>query len=466
MNADAIGAQARAQIRPLARGMGVLGSLFLTLSAETPASSVFVILPGVLQAAGTGALISMAAAGIVALCMALTYAELGSTFPSAGGEYAIVGSVLGPTAGFAVLGVNLANLLLACAVLALGVASYLAPLWPGASPLVVALGALALATGLGVLNIRANAMVTGAFLLVELAALGVVTVLGAAHPARSLSEVLIHPVALQSGGTLAAVGLGGLASGVVVGLFAYDGYGSAIYLAEEVTDVRRKLVRAVLWALAVTTVTEMAALAAVLAGAPDIRALLGGGGEMIAAFTSQAGGAMLGRVVSGGVALAILNAVIALVLMTGRQFYATARDGVWLGPAGRAMAQVHPRFGSPWFANLLSGVLAAGLCLVPMDLLLTLSGSGVTLIYLSLTIACLRHGRARKTAPGWRLPLWPWPPLLALVLLVVFAASSLQENGLSFAVSVGFALIAALYYALILRRRGGWRLAGPSVEAP
>src|SRR3569833_4466983 len=93
----------------------------------------------------------------------------------------------------------------------------------------------------------------------------------------------------------------------------------------------------------------------------------------------------------------------------------------------------------PWFATLLAGVLSAGLCLVPMDLLLTLSGSGVTLIYLSLTVACLRHGRGRKTAPGWRLPLWPWPPLLALVLLLVFAASSLGDSGLRFAVSAGFA---------------------------
>jgi amino acid transporter len=455
-----------APVRPLARGMGVLGSLFLTLSAETPASSVFVILPGVLQAAGTGALISMAAAGVVALCMALTYAELGSTFPSAGGEYAIVGSVLGPTAGFAVLGVNVANLLLSCAVLSLGVASYLAPLWPGISPFAVALAALALATGLGVLNIRANAMVTGAFLLVELAALAVVTVLGAAHPARPLGEMLMHPVALQSAGTLGAVGLGGLASGAVVGLFAYDGYGNAIYLAEEVADVRRRLVRAVLWALAVTTVTEMAALAAVLAGAPDIVGLLGAGDGMIAGFTAHAGGAMLGRLVSGGVALAILNAVIALVLMTGRQLYATARDGVWPAAAGRALAAVHPRFGSPWFATLLGGALSAGLCLVPMNLLLTLSGSGVTLIYLSLALACLLHGTRRKSAPGWRLPLWPGPPLLALVLLLVFAGSSLKDDALSFGVSLACAAVAAAYYALILKRRGGWRLAGPSVEAP
>jgi amino acid transporter len=443
-----------------------MGALFLTLSAETPASSVFVILPGVIEAAGTGALISMLAAGVVALCMALTYAELGSTFPSAGGEYAIVGSVLGPTAGFAVLGVNVVNLLLSCAVLSLGVADYLAPLWPGVSPLAVALAALAIATVLGVVNIRASAVVTGGFLLVELIALAVVTWLGASHPMRPLSGALLHPMTLGAGGGLVPVGLGGLASGVVVALFAYDGYGNAIYLAEEVRDVRRRLVRAVLWALAVTTVAEVAALAAVLVGAPDIPALLGAGDGMIADFTGRVGGVGLGRMISGGVALAIFNAVIALVLMTGRQLYATARDGVWPMAVTRLVTAVHPRFGSPWLATVLGGLLSAGLCLLPMKLLLTLSGSGVTLIYAALSLACLRHGAGRKTAPGWRLPLWPWPPLLALGLLLVFAATSLRDSAVSFAVSMACAAVSAAYYAFVLKRRGGWRLSGPSVEAP
>src|SRR5579859_6192858 len=441
-------------VRPLARDMGVMGALFLTLSAETPASSVFVILPGVIQAAGS-----------VALCMALTYAELGSAFPSAGGEYAIVGSVLGPAAGFAVLGVNLFNMILAATVLALGVADYLAAVWPGVSPLGAALAALAIGTGLGILNIRSSAAVTGAFLAVEFVALGLVTALGAGHAVRPLSALIGQPLKLAaSGHGLEAVGLGGLATGVVVGLFAYDGYGSAIYLAEEVTDVRRKLVRAVLWALAVTAVTEMAALSAVLAGARDLQGLLAAGDGMIADFTSHAGGAALGRAVSAGIALAILNAVIALVLMTGRQFYATARDGVWPGAAGRALTAVHPGTGAPWVATLAAGALSAVFCLVPMKLLLTLSGSSVTLVYIALTLACLLHGKRRAAAPGWKLPLWPAPPLLAIVLLVVFAAASLQDGALSFEVSVACAAAAAAYYQWVLKPRGGWRLAGPSVE--
>jgi amino acid transporter len=453
--------------RPLARGLGLLGVLFLTLSAETPASSVFVIVPGVVQVAGSGALISMAAAGVVALCMALTYAELGSTFPSAGGEYAILGEVLGPTAGFAILGVNLLNLLLSCAALSLGVADYLGALLPGVSPVSVGLAALATATVLGVLNIRASAAVTGAFLAVELATLLFVTAVGAAHPSRPLSELVLHPQAPGAGGGLAGVGAGALAAGVVVALFAYDGYGSAVYLAEELRDVRRKLVRAVLWALAVTMLTEMAALVAVLAGAPDLKALFAAGDAMMSRFVLAAGGPAVGRAINAGVALAILNAVIAIVLMTARQLYATARDGVWPRAAGRLLAQVHPRFGSPWAATLLAGGLSAGLCLLPLQLLLMLSGSGVTLIYIALSLACLLHGpRRRAAAPGWRLPLWPGPPLLALALLVIFAGVSLKDGGPSFAVSLACAAAFALYYALVLKRRGGWKLRGPSVEAP
>jgi len=168
--------------RPLNREMKVAGALLLTLSAVTPAASVFVIIPGIIQQAGTGAFLSLAAAAVVGLAMALVYAELGSAWPLAGGEYAMLGRALGPFVGFVYLGMYTVGSTLAPAVLSLGASAYIAGIWPGAPPVPIAIGIVAFATLLGILNIRTNAKVTGAFLMIEVAALVVLAILGFAHP--------------------------------------------------------------------------------------------------------------------------------------------------------------------------------------------------------------------------------------------------------------------------------------------
>jgi amino acid transporter len=112
---------------PLKRSMRVIGVLLLTLSAVTPASSVFVGVPTVISEAGTGTLVSMLIGALLAVPITCVYAELSSAFPIAGGEYALVGRTLGPAPGFAILGLTVAVNMLAPAVLALGVAENLAP---------------------------------------------------------------------------------------------------------------------------------------------------------------------------------------------------------------------------------------------------------------------------------------------------------------------------------------------------
>ena len=54
-----------ARLATLERSMGLPAALLLTLSAITPASSVFVIIPGAIHAAGTGALLAMLLALVV-----------------------------------------------------------------------------------------------------------------------------------------------------------------------------------------------------------------------------------------------------------------------------------------------------------------------------------------------------------------------------------------------------------------
>jgi len=122
----------------LSRTIGLPGALLLTLSAITPASSVFVILPGAIKVAGSGVLIAMLAAMVVGVCMAFVYAELASAFPHTGGEYVFVARTLGPAPGFMFLGLTVVGAVLSPAVLALGVGQYLAVLLPAVRPAPVA----------------------------------------------------------------------------------------------------------------------------------------------------------------------------------------------------------------------------------------------------------------------------------------------------------------------------------------
>jgi amino acid transporter len=446
--------------------MKLIGALLITLSSLTPASGVFIIMPGILQQAGSGLLLSFTFAGAISLLIAYVYAELCSAFPLTGGEYAIVGRVLGPFPGFIVLGVNLLVLLLNLSVVALGVAPYLAPIWPGLSPSWAAVGVLVITTLSGVLNIRTNALITGAFLALEALALLTLTVLGLLHPARALAPLIFHPVMLApGGGHLQLVGLGALGLAGAASIFANYGYGNAIFLGEETVNAPKQIARAVLLAFVIGFLTQIVPLGAVLTGARDLSVLLGGGDSMISAFVTDRGGLALSNIISLSVALAIVNADIAFTILVARVLFSTGRDRVWPAPVNRALMLIHPRFASPWVATLATGVLAAALCFVPMQTLLVLTGTTIVVVYGSLCLSALVGRRTGRTAHArYKMLFYPWPAVLGLAgLAYVIAANAFdpdlgQPSLIATAVTVA---VSAAYYLLVLRRRGAWVLHAP-----
>src|SRR5437899_12526381 len=100
--------------------LNAFGTLMLVLSAATPASSVFIIMPGVIALAGSGAFLSCAAAAVIGLFMAFVYAELSSAYPTAGGEYTMVGRTLGRFWGFVTLVLMFVTIALVLSIIAHG----------------------------------------------------------------------------------------------------------------------------------------------------------------------------------------------------------------------------------------------------------------------------------------------------------------------------------------------------------
>jgi amino acid transporter len=271
------------------------------------------------------------------------------------------------------------------------------------------------AAGIAILNIRLNAVITGFFLAIELAALAVVTILGLIN-AKNWSS-LLHPVVGNAHGGLTSVPFTAVLALTAVAVFSYNGYANAVNFSEETTGSSRRIARAILWALVITVAAELIPLTAVLVGSPSL-AKLSTSSVPMQYFIEATSNKTVYTIVSLGVVIAILNAVIAIILSYGRIFFSSGRDRAWPGPVNGWMT-LRSQFQSPWFATAVVGVLGAVLCLtVPLNTLVNLTGASLVADYALIAIAALFARPTGATAHSpYKMPLWPLPPILALVSL-------------------------------------------------
>ncbi|RJO70967.1 APC family permease [Nocardia panacis] len=449
----------------LARSLSVRENILITLSAVTPASSVFIISPTVLGAAGGAAVAVFLIAAVAACFVSLCYAELSATYPIAGGEYSWAARLLGKSAGFATFLLTMITGVLIIAVIALGTGAYLGVVWSGLSGKWIGAAVIVVTAGIAMLNIRANAWITGIALSIEILAVTVLAVLGFAHSERGPSA-FVHAQTIDSG-QLSTVSIGALAALVPVALFAYNGYGQAVYYVEETKNAVKSIGKIILICLGVTVAVEVIPVAAVVLGAPNMQDLLGADAPINYLLTTR-GGTIVNEIVSLGIAIAIINGVIAIVLQISRLLFSSARDRSWPGPIDDVLGSVHPTLRTPVAATLVVGVVAAlAAAFVPMKVLITATGAAVVLVYLTVAIAALRLRRGGAVSRGYRMPLWPLPPLIVIAMMLYVVYRTLSDNWEQVAFAVSIMVVGALYYRIYLHPRRGdrWTLPDPVHES-
>jgi amino acid transporter len=270
-------------------------------------------------------------------------------------------------------------------------------------------------------------------------------------------------MALADGLKLAPTALAVMGTAAAGAIYAFNGYGGVVSIAEELHEAPRRVAGVIFWALGLAAVLELAPMLSMLLGAPDLAALMRAPSPA-PFFIGETGGHVLAVVMSLAVAMAIFNANIAVALMGGRQLYSTGRDGVWSTGVNRAVSAIHPRFKSPWIATLTMGAFTLLWCLAPLRVLVIVIAGGTVTIYAGLCLAVLAGRRNGATAHSrFRMPLFPVLPLLALIALlgVVWTSLSDADGRLGFLLSGGVILVSTLLYQLVLRRRGGWAHRGP-----
>ncbi|QUD88387.1 APC family permease [Phenylobacterium montanum] len=445
----------------LHRQLSPFGVLLLTLSCLSPVFSVYGIGSDVLQHTGTGALGLFALGLACAFIWSAVYAELGSAYPYAGGDYVGVGSILGSWAGVATLAIWAATAGPAVAFQVQIISTYTRELVPGLPPSAVTFGSLALCVAVALMAVRTGALITGLFLAIEILAVLALILIGFAHPARGLAALAAHPVAIGSHGIMEPVALGVLALGAISAVYGTVGGNQAIGFGEELRDPHRNMGNVIVVACLIGAFGTALPVIAVLFGARDLTAVLRDPAPM-AAFVNQAAGPWAGRALSAGVALAIFNATIAQIMFGARLYFSLGRDGIFPGPVNRLLAGVHEQSGAPRGATMVVAVFSLLCCFLSSHTLLIFNTGllvyGWSLVCLSVLVGRRRGMTAR---PGyWRAPLGPLAPLLGLVMAGGFTLADLADHdaGRPSLILLGGVVLAAVAWShFALRRRpGGW----------
>ena len=322
----------------LQRRLGTFDAVTIGLGSMIGAG-IFVALAPAAAAAGTGLLVGLAIAAVIAYCNATSSARLAARYPQSGGTYVYGRERLGEFWGYLAGWSFVVGKTASCAAMALTVGYYV---WPGHAH-AVAVAAVVALTALNYTGIEKSALLTRVTVAVVLAVLAAVVVVifgfGDADASR-----LVFGDDVTVGGVLQAAGLL---------FFAFAGYARIATLGEEVRDPARTIPRAIPIALGITLVIY--AVVAVAALSALGAAGLGSATAPLAEAVGAAGFSGFEPVVRAGAAVAALGSLLALILGVSRTTLAMARDRHLPHP----LAAVHPRFGSPHRAELVVGVVVA-----------------------------------------------------------------------------------------------------------
>jgi len=366
----------------LRRSLGVFDAVVIGLGSMIGAG-IFAALGPAAHAAGSGLLLGLALAAVVAYCNATSSARLAALYPASGGTYVYGRERLGDFWGYLAGWGFVVGKTASCAAMALTVGSYA---WPSQAH-AVAVAAVVALTAVNYVGVQKSAWVTRIIVAVVLAVLAAVVV--AVFGSGSVGADHLRLAGVTVGGVIQAAGLL---------FFAFAGYARIATLGEEVRDPARTIPRAIPLALAIAlAVYALVAVAALAALGPR---RLAEASAPLSEAVRVAGMGWLAPVVQVGAAVAALGSLLALILGVSRTTLAMARDH----HLPHALTAVHPRFGVPHRAELLIGVVVAVLA-ATVDLRGAIGFSSfAVLIYYALANASaftLRpdEGRPRRAIP-------------------------------------------------------------------
>jgi len=347
------------------------------------------------------------AGGVVSLVGALCYAELGSAFPNAGGEYHFLNRAFGSRLAFLFAWARMSVVQTgAIAAIAFVFGDYATQLWPlgDKSSVIYALIAVIAVTALNLAGTRESKSVQTVLTSALALAIFALIIAGLLH--GGAPQAVPAPAAPSSGPMFSQLAL-------IFILLTYGGWNEAAYLTAEMQDARRNIVRALLLGiLAVTVLYVLLNLAYLnvlgLEGMKNSRAVAA---DLMQMTVGSPGKAVLSVIVMAA-AISTLNATT----FTGaRTNFALGRDfGMF-----RALGRWNDRSNTPTTALVVQGVVSLGLVLLAattpdgFETMVAYTAPAFWLFFLltGVSLFVLRRQQPANERP-FRVPLYPLTPLI------------------------------------------------------
>jgi amino acid transporter len=349
--------------------------------------------------------------GLISICGALALAELSTMLPRAGGVYVFLREAYGDAAAF-VFGWLYVLITTPTTVAALSVvfAEFLLNLLGlpvDAKVQIIAIAAIIVLTGANVLGARVGAAVSGVTTLVKVTALAAIILGTFLLGHGSLSNI-------TAGG---AVQGGGLARAVAAVIWTYDGWVAVSMIAGEVVAPERLMKRIIIIGMLTIVTLYIGANLAYLYMMPV--GVMAQQKEAIArTVVTGIVGPTGGTLIMLAIMTSIFGALNGNLLAKPRVAFAMGRDGLTFAFLGK----IHPRWATPWTAQLIVG--AVGIIMVlalrDYDTLITyfVVIEWAALIFAVGAVFVLRRKLANEPRP-FLTPMYPWVPLVFVIGTIV-----------------------------------------------
>lgn len=362
--------------------------------------------------------------GIVSLCGALSFAELGAMMPYAGGQYVYLKKTYGPVWGFLSGWASFTVIMTASiAAVAVGFAQYLGYFFPMSDIEIklTAIGSIIILTFVNAVGTEFGIRVQNILTFIKMFALFVLAVAGIFFSPQT--EILREPI-------LFSIPSFGLAMMAI--LWAYDGWVDLSFVAGEIRDPEKTIPRSLFLSTMIVIVLYLAVNLAFVSVLPIATMA---NSSLVA---SDAAVVMFGGIGASLIAVAIMISMFgannAFVFTAPRIYYAMAREGLFF----RSMALLHASSRAPVIALIAQGAWAIVLVLIgTFNQLITYIVFAIWIFYaLSCAAVIILRQREPETNRPYKTWGYPFTPVVFILFAVGLVINTIMESPMDAAIGL------------------------------